>query len=74
MRDLILKRLKYSTRPKFLDLVFERIEGWWMSKVVVHLSNSSSEPICNRDLQAKINDIQEQYFEDDLPIEFLQVK
>jgi C-terminal domain 7 of the ABC-three component (ABC-3C) systems len=72
-RDLILNRLKYSTRPKFLDLVFERIEGWWMNKVVVHLSNSSSEPIRNRDLQAKINDIQEQYFEDNLPIEFLQV-
>lgn len=71
VRDLILKQLRVSTRPQFLELVYERAEGWWFNKVVQHLSNNSLTPISYIELLTKINDIQEEYFNDNLPIEFL---
>jgi hypothetical protein len=70
--SLILRKLRLTTRPKFLGLIFERIEGWWMSRVVKHLSRGSSNPILYGELQARVNDIQQEYFDDNLPIEFLQ--
>jgi hypothetical protein len=72
VQDQILAKLRISTRPQFLELVYERVEGWWMDRVIKHLSRNSSEPILYRELLAKINDIQEEYFEDNLPIEFLR--
>jgi hypothetical protein len=71
-KDEILERLKFSTRPQFLNLVYERVEGWWFDRVVRHLSKNSADPILYRELLAQINDIQEEYFEDNLPIEFLR--
>ena len=69
-RDQILKRLRVSTKPQFLELVYERIEGWWFEKVVQHLSDGNSKAIRYGELLNKINDLQEEYFEDNLPIEF----
>jgi hypothetical protein len=71
-KDQILEKLKFSTRRQFLNQVYERVEGWWFDRVVKHLSRTSSDPILYRELLAQINDIQEEYFEDNLPIEFLR--
>ena len=70
-RELILNKLRISARPQFLELVFERIEGWWLNKVVQHLSFGSTLPIRFNDLLLKINDIQEEFLTDNLPIDFL---
>lgn len=71
-RTEILNRLRFSTRPQFLELVYERVEGWWFDQVVKHLAGNSARPILFRELQTRINDIQQEYFEDNLPIEFLK--
>ncbi len=71
-KDQILEKLKFSTRRQFLNQVYERVEGWWFDRVVKHLSRDSSNPILYRELLAQINDVQEEYFEDNLPIEFLR--
>jgi hypothetical protein len=71
-KDQILEKLKFSTRRQFLNHVYERVEGWWFDRVVRHLSKRSSDPILYRELLAQINDVQEEYFEDNLPIEFLR--
>src|SRR5262249_16134911 len=70
-RDQILKRMRISTRPQFLEMVFESVEGWWFKRLIRHLSSDSSTPILYRELLDQINDIQEQYQADDLPIDFL---
>jgi hypothetical protein len=70
-RDLILKQLRVCTRPQFLELVYERTEGWWFNKVIQHLLDKNLAPISYNELLTKINDIQEEYFNDNLPIEFL---
>lgn len=70
-REQILKQMRIVTRPQFLEAVFERVEGWWFNRLIAHLSESSATPILYRELLDQINDIQEQYHADNLPIEFL---
>jgi hypothetical protein len=68
--DNILQELKYSARPKHLEAVCERIEGWWIKTVIQHLTQDSLPGILHSDLQAKLNDIQEQFHPDSLPIDY----
>ena len=44
-RDNIIQELMYSTRPKHLEGVCERMEGWWIKTVIAHLANEFSS--CN---------------------------
>lgn len=69
--ELILDKLRISTRAEFLKPVSERVEGWWFNKVVQHLSLDSITPIPYSELLVKINDIAEEFFSDNLPIDFL---
>ena len=71
--DKILDKLRISTRAEFLEPVTERVEGWWFNKVVQHLSVDSITSIPYNELLAKINDVQEEFFRDNLPIDFLDV-
>ena len=69
--DQILKEMRLTVREKFLPLVFERVEGWWFGRVVTHLAGDSSSPILSRELRDHLHGVQEQYFDESLPIEFL---
>lgn len=71
VHDQIQKELRLTVRPKFLTLVCERVEGWWFDRVISHLTEDSRSPILAKELIDQIHDIQEQYFEESLPIEFL---
>lgn len=71
VHDQILKELRLAVRPRFLDLISERVEGWWFKRVIANLSADTSAPILAKELIDQIHDIQEQYFEESLPIEFL---
>ena len=71
-REQILKYLRVTTRPEFLTPVYERLEGWWFEVIVEHLADSSPNLIPYTALLAKINDIQEQFHQESLPIDFLQ--
>lgn len=70
-RQRILNHLRISTRPQFMEAVYERIEGWWFNRLIGHLSTGFAAPILYRELLDQINDVQEQYHADNLPIEFL---
>lgn len=69
-RDRILEQIKFATRPLFLEAVYERLEGWWFNRVVKHLSQSSIGTILFSEVMAQFNDIQEQFHQDNLPIDF----
>jgi hypothetical protein len=71
-KNEILALLRVATRPKFLELVYERVEGWWFDKVINHLAGNLTANISYKELLAKINDIQDEYRDDNLPIEFLR--
>jgi len=69
-RAEIANYLRYTTRPKFLPAVQDRLEGWWFAIVIEHLFAKSPNIIPHRDLQVTLNDIQEQFHEDNLPIDY----
>ncbi len=70
VRNKILGELRYTTR--YLESIYERLEGWWFRKVIEHLSQDSRGTISHRELQAKLYDFQEQFHQDNLPIDFLR--
>lgn len=68
----IKDKLRISTRPEFLEPVTDRIEGWWFNRVIQHLSIDTITTISYNELLSKINDVQEEFFSDNLPIDFLE--
>ena len=64
--------LRLSTREKFLQAVYERLEGWWFATAIKHLSSHTSTIIQYRDLHVMLNDIQEQFYEENLPLDYLE--
>ena len=69
-RSLILQELTYVTRPEFLESIYQRLEGWWLNKVIKHLSDAMHKCILHKELLEQINDIQVQFTQDNLPIDF----
>ncbi|NEQ46931.1 MAG: hypothetical protein F6K00_26665 [Leptolyngbya sp. SIOISBB] len=56
----IKQRIKFSVRREHLHNLYERLEGWWFSKVVNHLNEESAVPISGFEVHDKICDIAEQ--------------
>ena len=70
-RELLEKELRLSTRPQFLTGLADRLEGWWFRWAVRHLKDPDSvSSISLREVQLQINDLQEQFRHDNLPIDF----
>lgn len=70
-KEQILKQLRYTTRPQFQEAVFQRLEGIWFDKVINHLSADSATTISQIEISECISDLQEQFHQDNLPIDFL---
>jgi hypothetical protein len=70
-RELLEKELRLSTRPQFLTGLADRLEGWWFRWAIRHLKDPDSvSSISLREVQLQINDLQEQFRHDNLPIDF----
>lgn len=70
IRDDIEKKLTITTRPSFLSKVVDRVEGWWFDQVSEALLKEEKREITFTNLQSYINDVQEEYHLDNLPIHF----
>ncbi|UQZ84565.1 hypothetical protein SK3146_03820 [Paenibacillus konkukensis] len=70
-KEYILRELRYATRPHFKEAIFQRLEGIWFNKVIQHLSTDSVNTISQIEIVDFINDLQEQFHQDNLPIDFL---
>lgn len=70
-RQLLEDKLRYSTRPQYLEGLCDRLEGWWLSRVVEHLKDPESiSTISQRSVHAQINDLAEQFQIENLPNDF----
>lgn len=70
-KEDILRELRYATRPQFKEAIFQRLEGIWFNKVIQHLSTDSVDTISQTEIVDFVNDLQEQFHQDNLPIDFL---
>lgn len=66
----IKKLLALSVRKNQINALYERLEGWWFQRVILHLKNHSKEPISGAELSDKIHDIADQLRSDNLPIDY----
>ena len=71
IRDEIMCELKLVTMPKFHNYLFTSLEGWWTDIIIKQLSKQLNRPILYQELQAKIHDLQKQFNDDNLPIDFI---
>ncbi|MCB0213442.1 MAG: hypothetical protein KDJ52_29130 [Anaerolineae bacterium] len=69
--DQIKYRLNLTARRQYLDALYERLEGWWLDKMVRHLSGGSVDLITGFEVRDKIYDIAEQFRPEALPIDYL---
>jgi hypothetical protein len=70
VRARIRGELRTTTRPQFLEPLAERLEGWWGKVVDEHLYHDPVKTISYRELLDKINEVQEHFHHDNLPIDF----
>ncbi|WP_304066944.1 ABC-three component system protein [Pedobacter glucosidilyticus] len=61
--------LKYSTHPKKLESLIERLEGWWFQKCIIMLQGNI-DYISQEEVRIKIAGINDTLKEDNLPDDF----
>lgn len=71
VEDLIKRTLLLSTREKYIDSVYERLEGWWLNRSINHLVNGSQDTISGSEVRTKLQDIIDQFRNESLPIDYL---
>lgn len=67
----ICRQLALSTRDEFIEPVYQRLEGWWFDRAIKSMKGAESKLISFAEVRAIINDISEQFYTDNLPIDFL---
>lgn len=73
VREKIESELRLAARPKHLSPFTDRLEGWWCRRVVQNLSHKDDGAILARELRSQIDDLREQFLQDNLPIDFENV-
>ncbi len=72
--DLIKGKIKLSVNREYLDGLYERLEGWWLRKIVEQLKSKIQIPVTGYELHDKIRNIADTFKPDALPIDFLGKK
>jgi len=68
--ELVKKQLTLAVHPRYLNALYERLEGWWFQRVIGHLAADSKGSIRFTEVNEKINEIREQLRTDSLPIDY----
>ena len=71
VKKKIMNELGFVVLEKFQNDLFTRLEGWWLDIVIKHLSKQVKDPISLIELRMTINDLQKQFVDDNLPIDFI---
>lgn len=59
----------FAVKKEFLDSFMQRLEGWWLRRVIEHLAKTDSKPILSEELNAETIYLREQFKQDCLPID-----
>lgn len=65
---LIKKELFHLAEYKFLDSVIQRLEGWWVHRILKQLL-LKNKPILSEEIIAETNRLREQFRSDNLPVD-----
>lgn len=70
--SLIREKLRFGIHREHQEAVYERLQGWWLEKVIRHLKNKSLQSISGFEVTDKIAFIADQFKPDALPIDFIK--
>ena len=59
----------YAAPSRHLDSFLQRLEGWWLRRIIQHLTKSDSAPVLSEELEAETERLREQFKQDNLPID-----
>lgn len=59
--------VRYSVLPQHRDGFLQRLEGWWLQRIVRHLSDPAPGVIPITEIQQQLHEIREQFRRDSLP-------
>lgn len=68
--ELIKRKLRLAVHDRYLDAMYERLEGWWFQRIIEHLVDNTKGSIRFAEVNEKINEIREQLRSDSLPIDY----
>jgi len=71
---LIRNEIRFAVDRQNREGLFERLEGWWLGKVVDQLNTKKPMPIAGFEVHDKLRAIAEQFGPDALPIDYLDAK
>lgn len=63
--------VRYSVLPQHRDGFLQRLEGWWLQRIVRHLSDPAPGAIPISEIQQQVHEIREQFRRDSLPDDML---
>jgi hypothetical protein len=67
----VIEELAWVTKTKFASALVERLEGWWINRVIDQLIGASSEPIHRDEIEAHVLDIAGQFEAENLSIDYI---
>lgn len=59
----------YAVEQKYLESYLQRLEGWWLRRVIKQLTGANKKPILSEELLSETTYIREQFKQDNLPID-----
>jgi hypothetical protein len=72
--DQIRDRIRPAVDRQYRVALYERLEGWWLGKVIDQLKSSNPDPIAGFEVYDKVRSIAEQFGPEALPIDFLDAR
>ncbi len=72
--DRIRDRIRAAVDRQHRDALFERLEGWWLGKVVNQLRSDCPTPVAGFEVYDKLRTIAEQFGPNALPIDYLDAR
>lgn len=70
VQNNIKQFLTFSVRRDQINYFYEKLIGWWFSKVINNLIEDNKIPITYNELHEKISDISDEFKKDSLPIDY----
>lgn len=68
--DDLREQVHFSAETKHLDAFLQRLEGWWLRRVIKQLSGvPKSVGILSDEIEAEMTELREQFRQDNLPID-----
>jgi len=59
----------WATEKEHLTPFLERLEGWWLRRILLQLANVDSDRVSSAEIESKMADLREQFKQDSLPID-----